>query len=241
MFQAVSPIGERQEPAELLPGPSATQRRELVADPPAGADDWAAFEPGTSPFHIKGNTLLGYLEFCDDVVPGGRLAVRERLHTPTLERFFSQRFVVGGWYDVLPVVPFARSMALVLGVPHGDALRQHATWQADRDIHTVYRLMLKLASPEQIVKALPGSAKRYFDFVQSSVLEQAPGRWEVTIRGVPAPVLVLYKSATTAFVVRALELAGARNLRHRWLSQRPGGQSHGLPIVELRRELSWDR
>jgi hypothetical protein len=212
--------------------------------PPAHAaaheDGWATFAPGTSPFRIKGNALLGYLRFCDEFVPGGREAVWNRLRTPALEAFFAQRFVVGGWYDVLPIVPLVRSMALLLETPLHEVLRRHATAQAELDISTIYKMMLKLASPGQVVKALPGTAKRYFDFVRSEVQELAPRRWEVTIHGVPAPVLVIYKIATEAFIVRALELAGARGLRHRWLTQYPAGEVQGIPILRLRRELSWD-
>jgi hypothetical protein len=188
---------------------------------------------------VRGNVVLGYLRYCDDSIPGGRQAVLARVDNPAVEQFFAQPFLVGGLYDVLPLVPLGQAMALVSGLPYRELLRRHATVQADRDISTVYRLMLKLASPQQVVRALPGTARRYFDFVSSVVREVRAGQWEVTIRGVPAPLAQVYKSATEAFIVRALELAGAKGLRHRWLSESISGEQQGIATLELVRELAW--
>jgi len=208
-----------------------------VAEP---SDTGPKFAPGASPFHVKGLLLLGYIQYCDDTVPGGFAAVRERLFDPAPQAFFSQPFVVGGWYDALPIVAMARSAALVAGIPHVEFLRRHAAWQADRDVNGVYRLMLKLASPQQVILALPGAAKRYFDFVRSEVRSVAPGRWEVTLHGVPTRVLLVYKTSSEAFILHALELAGAKGLRHRWLREEAGGEVSGVPVLSLQREFSWE-
>jgi len=218
--------------------PESGTHRAAVAEAPSAAP--TRFAPGASPFRAKGVLFLGYIRYCEESVPGGFAAVRERMHEPLVQAFYAQPFIVGGLYDALPIVPLARAAALVAGIPHLEFLRGHAQWQAHRDIHGVYRLMLKLATPRQVIQALPGTAKRYFDFVRSEIRQLAPGRWEVTIHGVPAPVLLVYKAATEAFIRRALELAGAKGLRHRWVLEEPAGDVAGVPVLRLQRELSWE-
>jgi hypothetical protein len=96
-----------------------------------------------------------------------------------------------------------------------------------------------LARPEMVMTRLPVAATKYFDFVRAEVRELRPKCWESTAHGIPVMAQHAYMAGTEAFVIAALKLAGARDLKHRWHPATPEGQAHGVDVVALRRELSW--
>jgi hypothetical protein len=198
------------------------------------------FAPGRGPFHVKGTAYIGLLDHCATHVKGGLDAILAKFgEDEALVAFFRQRFLAGSWYDVGPSILLTQAAAVVAGVAHLDLLRQQARAQAERDIHGVYRLLLKLARPEMIMARLPRAAGRYFDFVRAEVSELRPGCWESRAHGVPAMAQHSYMAGTEAFVVKALELSGAKEVKHRWLPPEPEGQAHGVDVMCLRREVGW--
>ena len=204
-----------------------------------GSEEALSYAPGEGPLRAKGNIYLGAIRYYQAQVPGGVPAVLARLTQPKLVAFLGQRFVAGGWYDVGPLAPFGEAAAQVAGLAHLDFLKQQARAQAMTDIHGVYKVLLKLASPEMVMSRLPRAANQYFDFVRAEVKELAPRHWESHAHGIPAVAAGTYMATTEAFVVRALELAGAKNVRHRWFTPEPAGSHQGIAIVTTRRELSW--
>jgi hypothetical protein len=199
-----------------------------------------SFAPGKGPFHVKGTAYLGLLDWNATRVPGGLDAVFSQFGgDAALIAFFRQRFLPSGWYDVGPSTLLTRAASNAAGIPHLALLREQARTQAERDIRGVYRILLKLASPEMVMSRLPIAANRYFDFVRAEVHELRPKCWESIAHGVPEMAQHSYMASTEAFVLRALELAGARALSHRWYSPESEGKVHGVGVVVLRRELSW--
>jgi hypothetical protein len=199
-----------------------------------------SFAPGQGPFHVKGTAYIGLLGHYTRCVPGGLDAILGQFgDDAVLVAFFKQRFLSSAWYDVGPSTLLSRVAASLSGIPHLDLLRQQARAQAERDISGVYRLVLKLASPEMVMSRLPVAATRYFDFVRAEARELRPKCWESMAHGVPEIARHSYMTGTEAFVMRALELAGATDLKHRWTPAEPEGQAHGMDIVGLRREVSW--
>ena len=198
------------------------------------------FAPGRGPFHVKGTAYLGLLDYYARHLPGGLDAVLGHFEgDDALVAFFKQRFLPSSWYDVGPSILLSRAAAGVAAVPHLELLRQQARAQAERDIHGVYRLLLKMAKPAMIMTRLPAAAGRYFDFVRAEVRELRPNCWESVAHGVPAIAQHTYMAGTEAFLVKALELSGARDLHHRWFPVEPEGQAHGVDVIGLRREVSW--
>lgn len=203
------------------------------------ASEELTYAPGDGPFHAKGTIYLGTQRFYAQAVPGGLDAVLARLSDPRLIDFLRQKFIASAWYDVGPLVPFGEAAARAAGTAHLELLRTQARAQAQSDIHGIYRLLLKLASPEMVMSRLPRAASQYFDFVRAEVRQLGPRRWESIGHGIPATWAATYMATTEAFVVRALELAGAKNVRHRWHAPETTGVAKGIPTVSIRRELGW--
>jgi hypothetical protein len=205
----------------------------------ASASDSNPYQPGTSPFHVKGLTYRNAIDFFDSDLAGGSAAVIAELRDVRLREFLSQRFLAGTWYDVLPIVSILQTAAQVGRRTPLELMRKMARESAQKDINGVYRLLLKLASPETVVERLPGAAKQVFSFVTVAVQNFGERAYRVTSDGVPTLVAGIYMASTEAYVARALELAGAREVRQLWLAPTPLGSREGLPIVRLNRELHW--
>ncbi|MDC0740300.1 hypothetical protein [Polyangium mundeleinium] len=202
--------------------------------------DGIPFAPGTSPFRCKGVLYVDTLDFIDENVRGGRAAVLERVTNAALREFLGRAFVVGGWYDIFPLLAVHRSASLTTAQPFLETIRNVARARVPRQFTGLYRFLLKMASPEMTMRNLPRISGTYYDFVRVDVAEVRPKTFAASASGVPAIAASAYMAATEFGVVHALELAGARRVRHRWLSQVPEGRAHGLDVVRVRREVSWE-
>jgi hypothetical protein len=49
-----------------------------------------------------------------------------------------------------------------------------------------------------------------------------------------------YMAMTEIALMELLTIAGAKGIRHRWLPNEPAGKQHGVDVVRVRREVSWE-
>jgi hypothetical protein len=200
-----------------------------------------AFAFGESPFRAKGITYTEALAYYDDMLRG-RGALREALARETQGRagaFFDQPFVVGGWYDALPLIDLHHAAAGLLGRPYLEVIKDLARWQMPRHIHGFYRFFLKLASPELLLENLPRTAKQYYDFIEVSVVKLGPRNYETRARGIPEDFAPGYMAASEVSIMTALEIAGVRGAQHRWRMREPDGERAGVKLVSVGREIRW--
>lgn len=197
------------------------------------------FEPGESPFHCKGILYLDTLAFFDERVPGGRDALFADIGEPKLRAFFGQHFVVGGWYDVFPLLALQSVAASALAMPYLEVIRAVARAQVPNQFRGVYKFLLKLSSPDMVMNSLPRLSAKYYDFVKSEVRQVRAKLYESSGEGVPLVAASAYMISTDVGIREALELAGAQGVRLHWLPVEPMGEAHGIPIVRTRREATW--
>jgi hypothetical protein len=202
--------------------------------------DGIPFAPGASPFRCKGVLYVDTLDFFDENVRGGRAALIERVTSPELRAFLGRAFVVGGWYDLFPLLAMHGSASVVMGQPFREVVRMVARARIPRQFTGVYKFLLKMASPEMTMRNLPRVGATYYDFVKVDVAEVRPKTFASSASGIPAVAASAYMAATEIGVVHAVELAGGRGVKHRWLSQVPEGRAHGMDVVRVRREVSWE-
>jgi hypothetical protein len=194
--------------------------------------------PGASPFHLKGTAYRNTVERHARSAPG-REAVRAQLPTDALRSFYDQTFLVGGWYDVFPVVAIDAAFARTLGLEFGESLRVGTRSQANEVLHGVYRPILRLFSPKTIAWALPRLIATYYDFGQLETNRAVDGAFEGSISGVPAALADWYAVCSGEFVLAALELSGAKSPRIEWVPPKRDGARASHPLVCLRFTLTW--
>ena len=192
-----------------------------------------------APFNAKGLVYLGAHDFYAERVPGGWEAVVAKLE-PDAAPFFEQRFLTGGWYDVMPILTLSRVAARVAHSPWPRLVRQNAVWLAERDLRGIYRVVVSIASVENVVQRLPELSLRYFDFGDAAGKMVDDRVFEADRYGIPEPLVEWFSIVTSGFVPVALGIAGAKNVRVRTLGHDPDGEAHGVPLVRSRYHISWD-
>ncbi len=215
-----------------LTGQRTSERRLLVSDRlpmPAGA----------SPFHVKGHVYQKMFEDFESTVDGGVATLVARSGEPGLDEFVQQKFMTGGWYDALPMMPLSIAHARACGVPLHAHLRDRGRWVAERDIPGIYRVLLRLASPELVVSRLPRAATQYFDFGACDVETLRPGVAHATLRGVPQSLVPLVAATTEGFVGAALEIAGARTVNVRCIDTPRDAARDAIATMLVRLEIAW--
>jgi hypothetical protein len=195
------------------------------------------FAPGASPFRLKGIVYRGHAEYAAEHIPGGETAVNAAFKDARLRTFMQQRFLASSWYDALPIVPVWHASARVLQQPAVDFLRVRTRHQALQDIHGVYRLALKVASPEQVAMRLPRIVLQYFDFGKAQSRVVRPGVVHFENSGVPALMAPWFAVVAETYVGVALELSGAKTFAIRRRPTQPAGEMHGIAMATLAVEV----
>lgn len=198
------------------------------------------FPPGTSPFRIKGQAYRGHVTYTNAHVPGGMDAAVAALRDPALRSFFDQPFLAASFYDVYPLIAMGWVCARLVGTTFHDFLRMRTRAQVDFDIGGVYRFLLRLASPGMIATKLPTLSAQYFDFGRVDVTTPSPNVVEGIRREIPAGIAPWIGAIGETYVVRALELNGAKNPRAKLYPWRAEGTLHGIEVGSLKCEWTWD-
>lgn len=214
-------------------GVSATVR--IPPAPPRSA----TLPYGQSPFHVKGVLFQGLFEWLDRHVEGGRARVIADC-SPDLRAFLEKPLLAGSWFDVFALVDTTVVAAKVNGTGHLATMRSIAIEQCERDFHGVYKMLLRLASPDAVLERIPKTAQTYFDFVTAEVEKVGPGHYRTVGRGIPVHAMHAYMAVTEAFLTRVLVLTGAKDLQHRWLPPEADGYHGAIARVRARREIRWD-
>lgn len=159
----------------------------------------------------KGLVYRGAQEFYAQRIPGGVATVTAGLDPPT-QAFFGQPFLPHAWYDALPIVEISRVAAHAAGVTHATLVRENSAWLARRDVHGVYKFLLKLASPAAVAVRLPRASMQYFDFVESNATMASERECVAVQTGIPDPMVHWFAWAIEGFAPVALAAAGAKDV-----------------------------
>jgi hypothetical protein len=197
------------------------------------------YPPGSSPFKTKGNVYRALFESADARVPGGRAAVLARIEDPALLAFYNQSFLAASTYDILPIVPFGVAGAKIVDLPYGEFVRGGAEFTARRDMHGIYRVLLRLASPERVAARLPRILSQYFAFGRIDGHFPRPKTYEATASGLPRPLALWLTSVAHGFVPVVIEKAGGRDVSLRIKPFTNPTVEQGVTLVTASFEVTW--
>jgi hypothetical protein len=197
------------------------------------------FPPGKSPFRVKGVVFRNFFGYMEESLEDGRARVLAAIGDEAMRNFASQPFLAGTFYDTLPTMALCETGAALLRQPFAAFVRAYSAYAAEKDTKGIYRMLLRLVSPQTIMERTPAAAKQYFDFVEASVEKLGPKSYRSVARGIPEIVAPFYMLVTESFLMHAIELAGAKRPLHRWLGQVSDGNREGVPLAKLQREISW--
>ena len=196
------------------------------------------FAPGTSPFRAKGNVYKSANEFYDEHLPGGLDVLCNAMDADHCA-FMRQPFLAASWYDALPISVTSFHAARIFGVTHHEMLRARARWQAQRDIHGIYKFLIKVSSPDAVAVRFGKVMLQYFDFGESEARMIEPRVCEVFQRGVPEPFVDHIVPLAEGFVTAAMARAGAMDVRLQQLPVKKTGAKEGIATFDLAFRIAW--
>ena len=182
----------------------------------ASSSNPSRFPIGEGPFRIKGSGYVLHLQYVAEHVQGGTTRFLDALDGPKLRDFFAQPFIVGLWYDIVPLIEAGHCCAALTGTTFERFVRTRARHQFDGDLHMFRKLLLRLASPSMLATRIPPVVASYLDFTTCAVDSQKGERVTGTLLGVPRPTADWVRYVFEEFVQRALEVNGVTKSSMRW-------------------------
>jgi hypothetical protein len=195
---------------------------------------------GTSPFRVKGHVYEKMRADFAETAPGGLEGLLARIADDEITAFATQPFMASSWYDALPMMPLSIAHAHALGVPFHHHLRDRGRYVAERDIPGIYRVLLRLSSPELVASRLPRASMQYFNFGQSEATTLRPGLVRIWQAGVPVTLVPLIAATHEGFVSAAMEMAGARRVVVRCVDTLHDGERGGVSTLRVELEIAWE-
>jgi hypothetical protein len=195
--------------------------------------------PGTSPFHVKGIVYQGTHLFFEEKVRGGVSALYHEIRDDQLLAFIEQRFLPSSWYDVLPIARLIKheARAMRLSVPH--YLRLRTRYQAEKDIGSVYKFLLKLVSLDQVALRVPRIVGQIFDFGEANATMLDHGHVALHMKGLPTVLVEWCSTAFDVYVDTALKMSGAKETEIVLQAGEAEGKVQGVDCITLKMDVRY--
>jgi hypothetical protein len=134
--------------------------------------------------------------------------------SPADQRVLNEPFASNGWY---PVALWNRLMDSYLAREGGPKVTELSRYIAAEDLNIVFKMLLKMGSPEFVLRRTEAIYLRYFDVGQFMAIELEPRKWKLTLEGTtardgaPGPVICAW--GVPGWLTEALVRTGAKNVR----------------------------
>jgi hypothetical protein len=161
------------------------------------------------------------------------------LPSDAVRNYFQQPFLAASWYDVLPLVAAGVACARLTGMTQAAFVRHRAQVQAKDDIRGVYKLLLRIASPQMVAMRLVRIIAQYYDYGGTEAEVVRPGLVQAVRTGVPAALAPSFVCVAEPYAEAALTTAGGREVRVKAHAPQPDGSAHGVATVKIRIDLAW--
>lgn len=169
--------------------------------------------------NVKGSLLVNLRTFVaqESAAPGAWDALLAKV--PSSDRtVLSGIILVGGWY---PVGVWNRALDTYLPSNFKDpdaGMAKLASFVAERDLPTLFRLVLKIGTPDFVMSRTPSLYNRYFDAGSFTPSKVEANHWHAALavdRDVEAgPGLFSCDAGITAWLTQALQLTGVNARVH---------------------------
>ncbi len=164
---------------------------------------------------FKGSLFIQLRRFIEDTHGKDVLDAVDASLSEEDRAIFSGFVLVGGWY---PVGAWNRTLRAWLDrVAPAELERQRlmqelASVTAKEDLTTIFKVLLRSATPSLVAARMPMLYERYFDAGTMSAVEQDDRYWEVTLEAPvgedEAPNEITCKYGITFWFARAVEITG---------------------------------
>lgn len=123
---------------------------------------------------------------------------------------YNRDLLVGGWYDAGQLLSVIEAAAAAEGVSTESAVEEIARNNAQSDLTTVYRVFLKILSPQPVLAFLPRIWRQYFRFGMVEILDNQPGRISFVTHGIHTRFLPWVRGGWRGFLPETIRVSGGR-------------------------------
>jgi hypothetical protein len=126
----------------------------------------------------------------------------------------SEQLATNLWYPVGLWNRLMQALVTTRGAPTVSALSRHI---AAEDVNLLFKMLLKMGSPEFLLRRTEAIWSRYFDVGRFVASELQPQHWRLTLTAATgeedAPSSIVCTYGVTSWVLEALALTGAHSSR----------------------------
>lgn len=196
------------------------------------------FAPEKSPYKIKGNAYRRAIErFQRDL--GGLEKVLELANNATLTGFYAQPFMASSWYDVFPLPLIHQAGALLMNQPYDEYIEERSRETFEKDVRGIYRMVLKVMSPQTVVSRLARIQSQYFSFAETTCKEAGKNAAQLKSVGFPAMIARFYVPVLRAYTSGAVQSSGGQDVRVQATTGTESPGPHGVPLTDVTLDVSW--
>ncbi len=195
--------------------------------------------PGDGPFLARGVVYVATLTYVKKKARGGLEAVLAHVEDARVTGFFDQLFIAAGKYDIAPLIALHAAAADLEATTAERFCHARSRESAEHDIKGIYRMLLRLSSTTKVAEKLPQAFNRYFSPCRCGASDVVDGRLVASFARFPESTARWYVAAVEGFVSRALEMAGAKNVRFQWSNVRADENVEGIATLALDVEIVW--
>lgn len=128
----------------------------------------------------KGSILVHLRGYAETKYPAGAWKEMTQELQPDERAILDGLIIAGGWY---PVTVWNRALGILLprhrGISIDHEMRKIAAYIADKDLNSVYKMILRLGSPEFLLRRTDSLWSRYFDTGRLSFEEIGEKRFKL--------------------------------------------------------------
>jgi hypothetical protein len=189
--------------------------------------------PGEGPFQIKGLAHRGLLHYCQQRVDGGIRSFSAALPSIALRDFFSQPFLAGSFYDLLPLAVGSAIVADMTRISLDAFAQQQGRAQAMHDVQNAYRALLQGRTSDDFHLRLRPLASRYYNFGEWDVQRDEPHRLRISCRGIPSWLMAWFAPMISGYFAGLVAAMGKPHSQVIVASSRREGTAAGLSLTNL--------
>jgi hypothetical protein len=163
---------------------------------------------------VKGTALVSTMRFLAERFGDATVAqILARLSAED-RAVLDQELLVSAWYPLPVMLRLMKAAAAELGAQNPDLIKSMGRKSADYGIKTVYRIFIRIGSPQFVVARATRVFASYYDRGTMTAVESRDGHAAVELRDFPdgAPE---FCDRILGWMARTIELSGAKDVRSR--------------------------
>ena len=166
-------------------------------------------------YQVKGSHIVVARDWIDERLREGAFSMQAKLAGAS----WGEIILPGMWYPVEPLIKVLAWASPKVGRPVQEVAAEIAMGNARKDLTTIYRAFMRLASPVRLLRMTPMLWRNYVKFAEATVVQNDPGYYIGACTELPERFGDWAVGCWLGFLPVAIEMAGGKGVRAKLLDQ----------------------